>query len=207
MTDGQSWGMLWYFEGEEIGQGFFEWTDGPEGVMTASFNNNDGSSLQDGNYVVELYAGTGDEIPLLSQGEVTVGGGGGIQRPNKDDGVQVGGQIIDNDTQRGIKDFLPQPKHDSINEATSPIGYFTRPAIPGICPPDLSSERLDIPVEGYMWHLWRGELPTATPEQEYKTSHNSKINDYKNGTGCCLYTRMQFPSGNQLFFNDFFRSV
>jgi hypothetical protein len=106
MTDGQSWGMLWYYEGEEIGQGFFEWTDGPEGVMTASFNNNDGSSLPDGNYVVELYAGTGDEIPLLSQGEVTVGGGGGIQRPNKDDGVQVGGQIVDNDTNRGINGAL-----------------------------------------------------------------------------------------------------
>ena len=28
---------------------------------------------------------------------------GGIQRPNKDDGVQVSGQIVDNDTQRGIK--------------------------------------------------------------------------------------------------------
>ncbi len=103
MTDGQSWGMLWYYEGEEAGQGFFEWGDGEEGVMTVSFNNNDGSSLPDGTYTVELYAGTGDEIPLLSQGEVTVGGGGGIQRPNKDDGVQISGQIVDNDTQRGIK--------------------------------------------------------------------------------------------------------
>ena len=103
MTDGQSWGMLWYYEGEEAGQGFFEWGDGEEGVMTVSFNNNDGSSLPDGTYVVELYAGTGDEIPLLSQGEVTIGGGGNAQRPNKDDGVQISGQIIDNDTQRGIK--------------------------------------------------------------------------------------------------------
>ena len=83
MTDGQSWGMLWYYEGEETGQGFFEWTDGPEGVMTVSFNNNDGSSLPDGNYVVELYAGTGDEIPLLSQGEVTVGGGGRHPAPQQ----------------------------------------------------------------------------------------------------------------------------
>ena len=103
MTDGQSWGMVWYSEGEEAGQGFFEWGDGEEGVMTVSFNNNDGSSLPDGTYVVELYAGTGDEIPLLSQGEVTIGGGGNAQRPNKDDGVQISGQIIDNDTQRGIK--------------------------------------------------------------------------------------------------------
>jgi serine protease Do len=105
MTDGQSWGMLWYYEGEEAGQGFFEWGDGEEGVMTVSFNNNDGSSLPDGNYVVELYAGTGEEIPLLSQGEVTVGGGNAVApRPSKDDGIQISGQIIDNDTQRGIKD-------------------------------------------------------------------------------------------------------
>jgi serine protease Do len=104
MTDGQSWGMIWYFEGEEAGKGFFEWGDGPEGTMTVSFNNNDGSSLPDGNYVVELYAGTGDEIPMLSQGEVTVGGGTGpAPRPNKDDGVQITGQIVDNDTNRGIK--------------------------------------------------------------------------------------------------------
>jgi S1-C subfamily serine protease len=102
MTDGQSWGMLWYLEGEEIGRGFFEWSDGPEGTMTVSFNNNDGSSLPDGNYLVELYAGTGDEIPLLSQGEVTIGGGGGIQRPGKNDGVLISGQIVDNDTSRGI---------------------------------------------------------------------------------------------------------
>ena len=107
MTDGQSWGMLWYYEGEEAGQGFFEWGDGEEGVMTVSFNNNDGSSLPDGTYVVELYAGTGDEIPLLSQGEVTVGGGGGIApRPGKDDGVQISGQIVDNDTNRGISGAL-----------------------------------------------------------------------------------------------------
>lgn len=103
MTDGQSWGMVWYYEGEEAGQGFFEWGDGEEGVMTVSFNNNDGSSLPDGTYTVELYAGTGDEIPLLSQGEVSIGGGSGIQRPNKDDGVQISGQIVDNDTNRGIK--------------------------------------------------------------------------------------------------------
>lgn len=104
MTDGQSWGMIWYYEGEEAGQGFFEWGDGPEGVMTVSFNNNDGSSLPDGTYTVELYAGTGDEIPLLSQGEVTVGGGTGLApRPSKDDGIQISGQIVDNDTNRGIK--------------------------------------------------------------------------------------------------------
>ena len=105
MTDGQSWGMIWYSEGDEAGQGFFEWGDGSEGVMTVSFNNNDGSSLPDGKYVVELYAGTGEEIPLLSQGEVTVGGGNSVApRPSKNDGIQVSGQIVDNDTQRGIKD-------------------------------------------------------------------------------------------------------
>lgn len=107
MTDGQSWGMVWYYEGEEAGQGFFEWGDGPEGVMTVSFNNNDGSSLPDGTYVVELYAGTGDEIPLLSQGEVTVGGGNSVApRPSKDDGVQVNGQVVDNDSNRGINGAL-----------------------------------------------------------------------------------------------------
>jgi serine protease Do len=105
MTDGQSWGMIWYYEGEEAGRGFFEWGDGEEGVMTVTFNNNDGSSLPDGNYTVELYAGTGDEIPLLSQGEVTVGGGNSVApRPSKNDGIQISGQIVDNDTNRGIKD-------------------------------------------------------------------------------------------------------
>lgn len=107
MTDGQSWGMLWYHDGEEVGKGFFEWADGPEGTMTVNFSNGDGSSLPDGKYTVELYAGTGDNIPQISQGEVEVGGGesnGGVApRPSKSDGVQVSGTIVDNDTQRGIK--------------------------------------------------------------------------------------------------------
>jgi serine protease Do len=107
MTDGQGWGMIWYNDGEEVGKGMFQWQDGPEGTMTVNFSNGDNSSLADGKYLVELYAGTGDQIPLISQGEVTVGGGesnGGLApRPSKDDGIQVSGTIVDNDTQRGIE--------------------------------------------------------------------------------------------------------
>jgi serine protease Do len=106
MTDGQDWGMIWYYEGKEAGKGKFQWQDGPEGTMTVSFSSNDKTSLPDGKYLVELYAGTGDQIPLLSQGEVTVGGGGLAPRPGKNDGIQVTGTIVDNDTQRGIKGAL-----------------------------------------------------------------------------------------------------
>ena len=46
-----------------------------------------------------------DGNPPYTQGEVTVGGGDSVApRPSKNDGVQISGQIIDNDTQRGIKD-------------------------------------------------------------------------------------------------------
>jgi S1-C subfamily serine protease len=110
MTDGETWGMIWYLEGKEVGRGTFQWSDGPEGTMTVNFSNNDNSSLADGNYSVELYAGTGDQVPMLSKGEVTVGGGennGGLApRPSKSDGIQVSGTIVDNDTQRGIKGAL-----------------------------------------------------------------------------------------------------
>jgi len=104
MTDGETWGMIWYLEGKEVGRGTFEWSDGSDGTMTVNFTNSDNSTLPDGNYSVELYAGTGDKVPMLSQGEVAVGGGGGnAPRPSKSDGIQISGQIVDNDTNRGIK--------------------------------------------------------------------------------------------------------
>jgi serine protease Do len=110
MTDGETWGMVWYLEGKEAGRGTFEWSDGPEGTMTVNFTNSDNSTLPDGNYSVELYAGTGDKVPMLSQGEVVVGGGesnGGVApHPGKSDGIQISGQIVDNDTNRGIKGAL-----------------------------------------------------------------------------------------------------
>jgi len=109
MTDGEPWGMIWLRDGEEAGRGTFKWKDGPEGTMTVNFSNSDNSSLTDGKYTVELYAGSGDQLPLLSQGDVIVGGGGGnglAPRPGKSDGVQVSGQIVDNDTQRGLKGAL-----------------------------------------------------------------------------------------------------
>jgi S1-C subfamily serine protease len=110
MTDGETWGMLWYYEGQEVGRGTFKWSDGPQGTMTASYNNSDGSTLPDGKYTVELYAGSGDQVPMLSQGDVTVGGGesnGGLApRPGKQDGIEISGQIVDNDTNRGIKGAL-----------------------------------------------------------------------------------------------------
>jgi serine protease Do len=109
MTDGETWGMIWYLEGQEAGRGTFQWSDGPKGTMTVNFTNSDNSTLPDGNYSVELYAGTGDQVPMLSQGEVTVGGGSGdglAPHPSKSDGIQVSGQIVDNDTNRGIKGAL-----------------------------------------------------------------------------------------------------
>lgn len=106
MTDGQSWGVIWYQDGEEYARGNFAWDGGPDGTAPITLSNEDNSSMADGTYSVELYVIDADgQGTMLSQGEVTVGGGNGVApRPSKNDGIQISGQIVDNDTNRGIKD-------------------------------------------------------------------------------------------------------
>lgn len=104
MSDGQSWGVIWYQDGQEYASGTFAWDGGSDGTMPISLNNEDNSSMADGAYSVEVFLVDADnQGTKLTEGEVSVGGGGNAQRPNKDDGVQVSGQIVDNDTNRGIK--------------------------------------------------------------------------------------------------------
>lgn len=109
MTDGQSWGVVWYQDGQKYASGSFEWDGGSDGTMPISLNNEDNSSMANGAYSVDVYVVDADgNGTVLTNGEVTVGGGGGgiAPRPGKSDGVQISGQIVDNDTNRGIKGAL-----------------------------------------------------------------------------------------------------
>ena len=111
MTDGQTWGVIWYQNGQEYARGSFSWDGGSKGTMPISLSNNDNSSMEDGTYSVEVYLiDSNNKGTMLTQGEVTVGGGevnGGVpSRPSKSDGVQISGQIVDNDTNRGISGAL-----------------------------------------------------------------------------------------------------
>jgi serine protease Do len=109
MTDGQSWAEAWYNNGEQVAAQKFNWEYGTDGNLTVYLYNNDGSELADGDYKLELYAGT--DLPKLTEGEVTLGGSAanGSISPSpvtSDKGVQLLGTISDQDTNKPIKDAL-----------------------------------------------------------------------------------------------------
>lgn len=105
MTDGQAWAESWSRNGEVVYEADYLWDQGEEGFHNTWFSDS-GDPLPDGDYHLELYAGS--ELALLTQGDITVGGGGGVdpggtEAPVSEGQVQLVGIIYDGDTNQVIE--------------------------------------------------------------------------------------------------------
>jgi S1-C subfamily serine protease len=100
MTDGEPWAEKWLVDGQELYSTTdkpAQWGSGSDGkTYTCLFSSQSG--MPEGNYHVELYAGT--NLQLMTQSDVVVGGGSGPgPNPQPDQGVvTVYGQIVDGGT-------------------------------------------------------------------------------------------------------------
>jgi len=104
MTDGQAWSEIWTHDGEEAYTGESVWDQGKKGEYY-TYLQNKGEAMPEGEYHVELYAGSFET--LLVQGTVTVGGTDTTTSPPAPEGeIQLSGTIYDSDTNNGIEGAL-----------------------------------------------------------------------------------------------------
>jgi hypothetical protein len=110
MTDGQEWSELWTNNGTEVYSGKYAWTEGESGQTYTCIYANEGS-LPDGNYRLQLFAGT--DLPQLAESSIVIGSGsGGNVPPPASSGVTIFGTISDGDTGNPVLDaavFLLNP--------------------------------------------------------------------------------------------------
>ncbi len=100
MTDGEPWAEKWTVDGEEIYSSQYSWSSGDQGnTFTCLFNSQAG--MPEGNYHIELYAGT--DLSLMTQSDVVVGGASNGALPTTDQGVvTVSGQVVDADSKNPL---------------------------------------------------------------------------------------------------------
>jgi hypothetical protein len=104
MSDGQEWAELWTNNGQEVYSGKYAWTGGESGQNYTCIYANEGS-LPDGNYRLQLFAGT--DLPQLAESSVTVGGGSsGVVPPPSGSGVDLFGTVTDADTGKPVAGAL-----------------------------------------------------------------------------------------------------
>lgn len=106
MRDGMKWGAVWQYNGQTVidQRNNGTWKNGAKGTNGVSLDLKDG--LPDGKYDLQLYI-SGKQA---QQGSFTVGNGSPNANPTpeppgpntRDNGVVLKGQLIDNDTQKGI---------------------------------------------------------------------------------------------------------
>lgn len=96
MTDGEPWAEKWTVDGQELYSTQYSWNSGDQGnTYTCLFNSQSG--MPEGNYHIELYAGT--NLSLMTQSDVTVGGeSNGALPPTSEGVVTVSGQVLDADS-------------------------------------------------------------------------------------------------------------
>lgn len=101
MTDGEPWGERWTVDGDELYASQYKWDLGNQG-STYTCLYNDQSPLPDGNYHLELYAG--ENLDLIAQSDVVVGGsGGGIPNQGYGQGVvTLYGQVYDANSNNAV---------------------------------------------------------------------------------------------------------
>lgn len=105
MTAGQSWAESWTYEGQTVFESVYVWDQGASGTFTDCLTNG-GDTIPVGSYHVEFYAGPGDNLPLLTQGDVVVGEGQPPVPPSPQAGVQISGTVYDQDTENPIEGAL-----------------------------------------------------------------------------------------------------
>ncbi|MEM7131473.1 MAG: serine protease [Chloroflexota bacterium] len=94
MRNRTKWGQVWSVDGQKVYEDEAAWSDGPRGRKTLAVQSR--KPLPDGKYHLAIYV----KGAIIAEGEVTVG------RPNEDADIQISGQVIDRDTNRGINDAL-----------------------------------------------------------------------------------------------------
>ena len=98
MVDGETYGLRWLVDNQEVASSQDPWGFGPQGNCTAFYLFNEAEPIPDGQYQVEVYAGDG--LPLLAQAVTSVGG---APQGNTDSGgVAIQGQVTDANTGGGI---------------------------------------------------------------------------------------------------------
>jgi S1-C subfamily serine protease len=96
MTDGEPWAEEWKVNGEVIYSSQYAWNYGEQGNTSTCLYNSQ-SGMPEGNYHIELYAG--QDLDLLTQSDVAVGGGTtGPGQPTNEGVVTVFGQVTDADS-------------------------------------------------------------------------------------------------------------
>jgi serine protease Do len=114
MTKGEPWAEKWTVDGKVLydttPSGKEEtWGLGSEGnSYTCLFNNTSG--MPEGNYHIELYAG--QNLTLMTQSDVVVGGGSSPNPPSGQGVVTVSGQVVDADSMNplpGAQIFVLNP--------------------------------------------------------------------------------------------------
>ncbi len=113
MTDGEPWAEKWTVDGQEIYSSQYDWSSGDQGnTFTCLFNSQSG--MPEGNYHIELYAGT--NLSLMTQSDVLVGGESNGALPPAGQGVvTVSGQVTDADS----KNPLPGAEIYVLNSGTT----------------------------------------------------------------------------------------
>jgi serine protease Do len=92
MTDGEPWAEEWKVDGEVLYSGQYAWNSGDQGNTYTCLYNSD-TGMPNGNYHIELYAG--ENLDLMTQSDIVVGGGGSSTQPSNQGVVTVFGQVTD----------------------------------------------------------------------------------------------------------------
>jgi S1-C subfamily serine protease len=100
MTDGEPWAEKWTVDGQELYSSQYSWSSGEQGnTFTCLYNSQSG--MPEGNYHIELYAGT--DLSLMTQSDVVVGGeSNGALPPTNQGVVTVSGRVLDADSKNSL---------------------------------------------------------------------------------------------------------
>lgn len=94
MRNRTKWGQVWSVDGKKVYEDEASWSDGPRGRKTLAVQSR--NTLPDGKYHLAIYV----KGAIIAEGQVTVG------RLSEDADTEVSGQVIDRETNRGIRDAL-----------------------------------------------------------------------------------------------------
>jgi hypothetical protein len=120
LVDGEQMMIAWWMDDEIMSTTVFEWSEGASGDCTAFYFHNYGDPIPNGNYAVEVYAGS--ELEFVGVAETAVGSGTSTNSGDNNntgsttkDSIQVEGEILDADSGkplRGAVIFILQPGTD-----------------------------------------------------------------------------------------------
>jgi S1-C subfamily serine protease len=96
MKNNLNWAPTWYLDGEAVINKSYKWDAGASGTHVRTLSNKSG--LPDGAYRLEIVV----EGKVLQKGSFSIGSAATPAAPGTGDGVEVGGTIVDADTNKPI---------------------------------------------------------------------------------------------------------